>query len=378
MFRPVNDLYHCETVQYAYSKRSEYWLLVSTVPFGLYIFLLWPTRVALKKYLFWPSSLSLCVQDSCEYYFKHLERFCDKDFVPTEEDVVMARVRTTGKPLLHFCWLLSRGFFLPVLISCCLRSCSCSPTQVLWPRTWSKRLLKPCQESPPPCIFRWWMWEDSETSVRSGCTVLMMSSVFYFWSTWLVTIRCCLKTILRTVCTSRWNYSTPLWTRYCFFSLPSFLPYVAHLISSGPFVLIFVLHSVFCRICFRKSQSFSSSTRRICLSPWFWYVLLLTFPSFTRILLAVLCRSFSCAVILFHRSLFCFAFYRRWTWTSPSPSIPEARISRMLWISSKPRSRSKCRLADKPTCKPSRARGRETWSARSKKWRRRYMIWIAR
>ncbi len=34
--------------------------------------------------------------DSCEYYMEHVERFAEAGFEPTEEDVVMARVRTTG------------------------------------------------------------------------------------------------------------------------------------------------------------------------------------------------------------------------------------------------------------------------------------------
>jgi len=34
--------------------------------------------------------------DSFPYYIKNLPRFCEADFVPTEEDSVMARIRTTG------------------------------------------------------------------------------------------------------------------------------------------------------------------------------------------------------------------------------------------------------------------------------------------
>lgn len=36
------------------------------------------------------------VLDSIDYYMEHLERFVESDFVPNEEDCVMARVRTTG------------------------------------------------------------------------------------------------------------------------------------------------------------------------------------------------------------------------------------------------------------------------------------------
>ena len=58
---PILDLYHSPTYQAAYARRSEYWIL-----------------------------------DSFPYLLKHLHRFCETDFTPTEEDCVMARVRTTG------------------------------------------------------------------------------------------------------------------------------------------------------------------------------------------------------------------------------------------------------------------------------------------
>jgi len=54
-------LFQSKAVQHAYSKKNEFWLL-----------------------------------DSFEYYLDNLPRFCALDFEPTEEDVVMARIRTTG------------------------------------------------------------------------------------------------------------------------------------------------------------------------------------------------------------------------------------------------------------------------------------------
>jgi len=54
-------LFQSKAVQHAYSKKNEFWLL-----------------------------------DSFEYYLDNLPRFCTPDFEPTEEDVVMARIRTTG------------------------------------------------------------------------------------------------------------------------------------------------------------------------------------------------------------------------------------------------------------------------------------------
>ena len=58
---PILELFQSDTYQAAYARRSEYWIL-----------------------------------DSFPYYLKHLLRFCEPDFTPTEEDSVMARVRTTG------------------------------------------------------------------------------------------------------------------------------------------------------------------------------------------------------------------------------------------------------------------------------------------
>eukprot|EP00455_Lapot_gusevi_P032146 TRINITY_DN3503_c0_g1_i5.p1 TRINITY_DN3503_c0_g1~~TRINITY_DN3503_c0_g1_i5.p1 ORF type:complete len:393 (-),score=117.53 TRINITY_DN3503_c0_g1_i5:51-1229(-) len=50
-----------QEVQHIYSRRAEYWIL-----------------------------------DACGYYMANLERFCSEDFEPTEEDMLMARIRTTG------------------------------------------------------------------------------------------------------------------------------------------------------------------------------------------------------------------------------------------------------------------------------------------
>jgi len=57
----ILKLFQSPAIQHAYSRRNEFWLL-----------------------------------DSFEYYIEHLERFCDDQFDPTEEDVLMARIRTTG------------------------------------------------------------------------------------------------------------------------------------------------------------------------------------------------------------------------------------------------------------------------------------------
>jgi GTPase SAR1 family protein len=57
----ITALFNGPAIQHAYSRRNEFWLL-----------------------------------DSFSYYLENLDRFCDENFDPTEEDVVMARIRTTG------------------------------------------------------------------------------------------------------------------------------------------------------------------------------------------------------------------------------------------------------------------------------------------
>jgi len=54
-------LFNSKAVQHAYSRKNEFWLL-----------------------------------DSFDYYLENLKRFCEPDFEPNEDDVVMARIRTTG------------------------------------------------------------------------------------------------------------------------------------------------------------------------------------------------------------------------------------------------------------------------------------------
>jgi len=57
----IVKLYNSGSIKKAYARRNEFWLL-----------------------------------DSCQYYIDNLDRFCSADFLPTEEDSVMARIRTTG------------------------------------------------------------------------------------------------------------------------------------------------------------------------------------------------------------------------------------------------------------------------------------------
>lgn len=57
----ILKLFNSESIQKTYERRAEYWLL-----------------------------------DSFPYYIKNIQRFCEEDFEPTEEDAVMARIRTTG------------------------------------------------------------------------------------------------------------------------------------------------------------------------------------------------------------------------------------------------------------------------------------------
>ena len=36
------------------------------------------------------------IEDSAQYYFDNLERICEENYIPTEEDIVRARMKTTG------------------------------------------------------------------------------------------------------------------------------------------------------------------------------------------------------------------------------------------------------------------------------------------
>jgi len=61
MGRRILKLYSSEAIQKTYARRSEFWLL-----------------------------------DSFPYYIKNLDRFTEEGWTPSEEDSVMARIRTTG------------------------------------------------------------------------------------------------------------------------------------------------------------------------------------------------------------------------------------------------------------------------------------------
>jgi len=57
----IDYLWHDQDIQLVWGRRSEYWFL-----------------------------------DATPYYFEHVHRFVEDDYVPTEEDCIMTRVRTTG------------------------------------------------------------------------------------------------------------------------------------------------------------------------------------------------------------------------------------------------------------------------------------------
>jgi GTPase SAR1 family protein len=61
MAESILRLYNSQPVRKAYARRAEFWIL-----------------------------------DACDYYMRELSRFVKDDFVPTEEDQMFARVRTTG------------------------------------------------------------------------------------------------------------------------------------------------------------------------------------------------------------------------------------------------------------------------------------------
>lgn len=59
--RRIEKLFHSPTIQKTFDRRAEFWLL-----------------------------------DAFDYYMKNLERFCEPEYIPSEADAVMARIRTTG------------------------------------------------------------------------------------------------------------------------------------------------------------------------------------------------------------------------------------------------------------------------------------------
>lgn len=69
----IVDLFHSEMIQKTFDRRSEFWLL-----------------------------------DSLPYYIKHLARFCEPDFVPTEEDSVGLRAHACANPA-RWCSVRSSG-----------------------------------------------------------------------------------------------------------------------------------------------------------------------------------------------------------------------------------------------------------------------------
>src|SRR5690606_9950588 len=42
------------------------------------------------------------ILDACKYYFQEVHRLAEEDYQPTEEDILMTRVRTTGIVLTEF------------------------------------------------------------------------------------------------------------------------------------------------------------------------------------------------------------------------------------------------------------------------------------
>jgi len=63
----ISALWRDEEIQKIWERRSEYWFL-----------------------------------DATPYYFEHIQRFIEDDYVPTEEDCIMTRVRTTGIAVTEF------------------------------------------------------------------------------------------------------------------------------------------------------------------------------------------------------------------------------------------------------------------------------------
>jgi GTPase SAR1 family protein len=63
----IQDLWQSDVIQSVFARKSEFWLL-----------------------------------DGAEYYFENAQRIAEVDFMPTDEDMVMTRVRTTGIVVTEF------------------------------------------------------------------------------------------------------------------------------------------------------------------------------------------------------------------------------------------------------------------------------------
>jgi hypothetical protein len=70
-----------------------------TLPTAILIAKLWPRKPIQEA---WAKRDEFWYLDAASYYFEHVERIGDPDFEPTEEDIVMARVRTTGISVTEF------------------------------------------------------------------------------------------------------------------------------------------------------------------------------------------------------------------------------------------------------------------------------------
>jgi hypothetical protein len=70
-----------------------------TLPTAILIAKLWPRKPIQEA---WAKRDDFWYLDAASYYFEHVERIGDPDFEPTEEDIVMARVRTTGISVTEF------------------------------------------------------------------------------------------------------------------------------------------------------------------------------------------------------------------------------------------------------------------------------------
>mmetsp|Transcript_18225 Transcript_18225/g.29691 ORF Transcript_18225/g.29691 Transcript_18225/m.29691 type:complete len:344 (+) Transcript_18225:121-1152(+) len=62
--KAIQKLFKSEAIQNAYARRDEFWIL-----------------------------------DACDYYVEHVPRFAAQDYAPDERDMVMCRIRTTGRVL---------------------------------------------------------------------------------------------------------------------------------------------------------------------------------------------------------------------------------------------------------------------------------------
>mmetsp|Transcript_28985 Transcript_28985/g.32198 ORF Transcript_28985/g.32198 Transcript_28985/m.32198 type:complete len:349 (+) Transcript_28985:37-1083(+) len=102
ILQAINSLLQAaETCEYTVSKKNRKSKetvercekLVVSPELGEHIAKLWSDKAVQKAYA---RASEFQILDSTEYYFEHLERITQEDYLPTEQDILRSRAKTTG------------------------------------------------------------------------------------------------------------------------------------------------------------------------------------------------------------------------------------------------------------------------------------------